>query len=293
MVDVLYDYQLAVALANESSEGNNAEIEMSYIQAVFRKHHITEDEYNLSIAHYSRDPKQMISITEQVSKRLAEELEGESKTDYARQDNEMSTDTMLVWDHRRGLILSAANSNRQEFDIPIRKKIASVTGKNAVRILFGFKSDWIYREGQKNGGIVMKVTFDNDSTTVKTETIREYGNSQGLSVVVPNGRSVKAVKIHLYQSALWQRYPQILSLRDLTLWAINTSFASTQTTKNDDDALEGDGDATKNESVATKGDSAAASSDDNAATTPHGTVNEDNHRPVPGGGELVNPKLRN
>ena len=78
MADVLYDYQLAVAMADEDGDLRKmAEKEYLYTQAVYRKYGITESQFNLSIAHYARNPKTLLAITEVVSKRYAEEIDEE------------------------------------------------------------------------------------------------------------------------------------------------------------------------------------------------------------------------
>lgn len=275
MIDVLYDYQLAIALASETSTdepGSVAEKEMKYTEAVFRKYKLTEDEFDLSFAHYARDPKQMMAITDAVSKRFNEEME-KSAAETRGAGAGRGSDTIVVWNNRRGTLLSANGTNHCEIDIP-KQALAKAKndGKSNLRILFGFQSSWVYREGQKAGGIVMNVTFDNDSTAVQSETIREFGRSQGVGVNVPEGRSVRAVKIHLYQSARWERYPQLLSLSNLSLWAIRTKKPSFGASQPEEKQSTTD----------------VVNPDDTESTPP---ADMDNNGPVPGGGERVNPKL--
>lgn len=220
MADVLYDYQLAVALSSElPAEGSLAEQEYKYTHAVFAKHKITEDEFNLSIAHYARDPKAMLEITNKVSERLTKEVQ-QSQDDVARQEQERfasQTDTIVVWENRSGTILTANGRNTFEQDIS-GKRIPKCD-----RLLLGFSASWVYREGVKNGNVMMMVTFDNDSICITTDNIREYDRSQGVSVKVPKGRKVKDVKVQFYQTAWWKKYPQIISLTDLSLWCIKFS----------------------------------------------------------------------
>lgn len=275
MIDVLYDYQLALALASETTDGESASVaenEMKYTQAVFRKYKLTEDEFNLSFAHYARDPKQMMAITEAVSKRFNEEME-KSAAETRNKTAEHSSDTMVVWENRRGTILAANGANRYEIEIP-KQALAKVKNKGDeyLRVLFGFQSNWICREGQKIGGVVLNVTFDNDSTAILTETIREYSRSQGVGVNVPEGRSVRAVTIHLYQSARWERHPQLLCLSNLSLWAIRTKKASS-----------GSGSRSEAHSSTDVSDPA-----DTESTPP---ADMDNDGPNPEGGERTTPKI--
>lgn len=220
MADVLYDYQLAVALSSElPAEGSLAEQEYKYTHAVFAKHKITEDEFNLSIAHYARDPKAMLEITNKVSERLTKEVQ-QSQDDVARQEQERfssQTDTIVVWENRSGTILTANGRNTYE------QHISGKSIPKCDRLLLGFSASWVYREGVKNGNVMMMVTFDNDSISITTDNIREYDRSQGVSVKVPKGRKVKDVKVQFYQTAWWKKYPQIISLTDLSLWCIKFS----------------------------------------------------------------------
>lgn len=217
MVDVLYDYQLAMALASENVQdgGKLAELEYQYTQAVFKKHGITDEEFRLSMAHYARNPKDMLAITEKVSQRIT----GDSKTtEQADNDNVFEKrDTLVLWENRQGLALTSNSNNHYEIDVPAKSL------KECNRLLFGFNTKWIYREGAKFGVCMLYVTFDNDSTATVTETIREFSKSQAISINIPQGRKAIKAKATIYQSAFWQKYPQVLSLSDLALWGIKTT----------------------------------------------------------------------
>lgn len=219
MADVLYDYQIALALAGEdvSQPGELAELEYRYTQAVFRKHKIDQNTFDLSLAHYARDPKSMLALTEKVSKRLTEE---EKKSQQFNDDagGVLKGDTTILWENRDGFVLTANGNNRREIDIPLKKSVL------CDRLLFGFEADWIYSEGgrSKSGGIVLQVKFDNDSVAVQAGQMRQFDKSQGLSVQVPKGRKVKSVKAYVVQSAFWENFTQLLSVRNLSVWAIKT-----------------------------------------------------------------------
>lgn len=218
MVDVLYDYQLAMALASENAhDGNLAELEYRYAQGVFKKHKISEGTFRISVAHYARDPKQMLAITNKVSERLTGEIkESAGKSGDGRFDG-MRTDTIVLWENRNGCVLTANYNNHVSYNIPAGSL------KPCERLLLGFEPMWIYREGAKSGGVIFTVKFDNDSVANRSETLREYGQSQGVSIDVPEGRHVKSVNVSIYQSARWQKYPQVLSLTNFSLWGIKTT----------------------------------------------------------------------
>lgn len=218
MVDVLYDYQLAISLSNENhNDSTHAATEYRYVQAVFAKHGIDEDVFNLSVAHYARNPKQLLEITQKVSERLMAEVEN----DHQKRDETISkaqdaqkSDTTIVWTNRPGAVLSANGDNILNINLS-GKQIPK-----ADQYMIGFKSSWVYREGGKMVALVVTSTYDNDSVSVRTESIREYDHSQGVSVYVPEKRRLKQINISFYQSASWQKYPQILSLSDIVVWGI-------------------------------------------------------------------------
>lgn len=215
MVDVLYDYQLAMALASEDAQdGKQAEMEYRYTQGVMKKYGITDDEYNISLAHYAREPKQMLAITEKVSKRFADEFEknGTSPSDDLPV---MSNDTAVVWKNNRGTILSANHNNHLHYTVPFQNEVS------CNRAVFSFKTNWIYREHQKNGGVLLTAVFDNDSTVTYSETIRDFTSKQDFSIPVPPERKLKNLEFHIYQSARWQKEPQILGISDLRVYAIS------------------------------------------------------------------------
>lgn len=219
MVDVLYDYQLALSLANENAkDGNLAELEYRYTQAVFRKHKIKSDEFDLSLAHYARNSKQMLDITNKVSKRLSDDVE--NSKDMHTTPNGVKTDTTVIWENRKGILLTANGRNHH---------MISLDGSQVIkcdRLMFGFKSSWLSQEGNKTGCVILSVKFDNDSTASRNDMIRQYDKSQGVSITIPEGRKVKDVKVYLHQSGRWFRNPQVLSISDLALWGIRTSSTS-------------------------------------------------------------------
>lgn len=213
MVDVLYDYQLALALANEEAhDGNLAEIEYRYTQGVMKKHGLTDDEFNLSLAHYARDPKQMLGITEKVSARLTGEIDGDAKN--VASSASVGRDTVIVWENRPGFVLTANSANHVHLEMPIANM------KRSDRMIFTFQSDWYCREGQKSAGVMLTAVFDNDSTATVTEIIREYNRDVSVSLFVPESRKLKSFDVDIYQSSSWMKFPQVLSVSNLALWGI-------------------------------------------------------------------------
>lgn len=213
MVDVLYDYQLALALAAEDTdEGKLAETEYRYTQAVFRKHQITDQEFQLSIAHYARDPRMMLDITKSVTKRFEEQ--GEQYAQNVATEEGAKHDTVVLYRRMGGVVLTANGHNRHSVSINVPKNI------NSDHLLVSYRARWIYREGVKAGTLIITTEYDNDSTARRVEPVREYGLSQGVSLLVPQGRRITTVKLDFIQGARWAKFQQVLSLDNIALRAI-------------------------------------------------------------------------
>lgn len=214
MVDVLYDYQLAMALAAEDTpEGKLAETEYRYTQAVFRKHSITDQEFQLSVAHYARDPKTMLDITKRVTRRFEEQ--GDLAAAIPTPDGQQH-DTLVLYRNTGGAVLTANGHNRHTTTIAIPSK------PTIDQLLVSFRSRWISREGLKSATVLVTTTFDNDSTARRVEAVREYGTSQGITVPVPPGRKAQTLTLHFLLAAPYSKVQNVVALDDVALRAITT-----------------------------------------------------------------------
>lgn len=217
MEEVLYDYELAQALARESATPDSAGIlEYKYTQAVFDKHGITSEQFDRSLGRYSRDHKKMLALTRAVEKRFEDELKNGKATLDAERRNQfaMQTDTVIVWENEGGVLLDANGCNQYAVHID---------GSNlhdCERVSFGLKTNWIYSDGQRLATAVLSVVYDNDSIDVHTQKLRDDNHVQSVSAYLSTKRSVKDINIRVYQNAPWAKYMQKLSLHDMFLWSI-------------------------------------------------------------------------
>lgn len=69
MEDILYDYHIARAMGEEIPH-NDSYKRVLYVDAVFRKHGITEAQFDTSMVWFSRNPTVIAEIYERVNKRL-------------------------------------------------------------------------------------------------------------------------------------------------------------------------------------------------------------------------------
>lgn len=219
MADVLYDYNMANGLASEIGSGDSAAIlQYKYTQAVFAKHGITAGEFEMSMAHYARDPKALASLSKEIEERLNKEIEVEQENaEMERQEQfAQQNDTISAWENRKGVLLSATGNNT--FTHVVKGK--DLQGGN--RLIFSLKTNWVYKESNRLGVMVLALTYDNDSTEIRTEVIRESIRPQSVFVSVPEKRKVKEARLKVVQGAGWRKDPQFLSLRDMVLWSIKS-----------------------------------------------------------------------
>lgn len=219
LAEVLYDYHLANGLASQVATGDSVAIlQYKYSQAVLAKHGLTVDEFDMTMAHYARDPKAMAKLAKGIEKRFNEEIEAEQEANDAIRKEKFAqqTDTISAWENRKGAILSANGNNI--FTHTVKGK--DLKGGN--RIVFSAKTNWLYKESNRVGVMSVKITYDNDSTELHTEVIREGRKAQNVFVILPEERKVKDIRLQVIQCAGWRKEPQMLSLKDMVLWSIKT-----------------------------------------------------------------------
>ena len=99
MADVLYDYHMAKSMIRENGVGND-EMKQAYMEYVYQKHNITEEVFDSSLAWYSRNPDAMMSVYDQIFKRM-DKVNTDIKDRIAERDNQMSAsisgDSVNLW----------------------------------------------------------------------------------------------------------------------------------------------------------------------------------------------------
>lgn len=219
MEDVLYDYQLAQALAREEASADSVAIlEYQYSQAVFTKHGITSSQFERSLGRYSRDHKKMLALTKAVEQRFEDEVKAESDALAADRRNKFAqqTDTLIVWENQEGVILDVNGRNTFVVDIPGKEF------EGCDRVSFGVNTAWVYRESQRVAMAVLSVIYDNDSVDVHTQAIRDERHIQSVNAYINQQRKVKNVMVRVYQNSPWADYMQKLALTNMFVWSIKS-----------------------------------------------------------------------
>lgn len=170
MEDILYDYHIAMAMADNEGSGNRDVNMIAYRQAVLRKHGYTEAQFEESMKYYVRHADRLHDIYENLTTRMSKEAKSQGTLDSEIGDIDHTTlsgDTTNVWKGTRGFLLSPI--------VPENKYTFSLKADTAYhvgdRLMLSFDSQFIIQEGARNAVAVMAVTLKNDSVVSLTERI--------------------------------------------------------------------------------------------------------------------------
>lgn len=203
MENILYDYQLAQALAGARSD-SVAYYERYYVGLVLEKYGLTAQQFDEAVAYYSGHAEVLGKIYNRINERLAEASPGGGQTEnaYAKMLNAKG-DTLNLWHERDTYVLSATGQNRMEFSIPVDTAVQA-----GDRLLFEFTPRWLYREGQKEAIICMALHYKGDSVAVVTNQIYSSAR-QGVTLHVAD-KPLERITGFVYQQATWSSSPKLL-----------------------------------------------------------------------------------
>lgn len=175
MESLLYDYHMATSLGYELSYSEGYKKE-AYIDYVFRKHHVTEAEFDSSMVWYTRHSDVLLGIYDNLQKRLKAE-EGNMKLQVAKRNNQisvsMSGDTVDVWQDRTLYWLTSSPlTNKVVFDLK-----ADTTFKPHDALML--EADLLFMPQNRASGATvamgMSFGFANDSTQGVVRTMSYPG----------------------------------------------------------------------------------------------------------------------
>ena len=203
MENILYDYQLAQALAGARSD-SVAYYERYYVGLVLEKYGLTAQQFDEAVAYYSGRAEVLGKIYNRINERLAEAAPsgGTTENAYAKMLNAKG-DTLNLWHERDTYVLSATGQNRMEFSIPVDTAVQA-----GDRLLFEFTPHWLYREGQKEATICMALHYKGDSVAVVTNQIYSSAR-QGVTLHVDD-KPLERITGFVYQQASWSSSPKLL-----------------------------------------------------------------------------------
>ena len=190
MEDILYDYHLAVAMAQNSNASDMQR--KSWQLAVLKKHGVSEQEFDRSMAYYMRHTERLQTIYEHLADRMGQEARslGASDAELSQYGSIASRgDTTNVWPGRKTLMLSTfAPYNKYTFEL----KVDTAYHKGD-RLVLSYDALFLLQEGMRNLTVGLIVTFANDSTVQQVQEVAS-DMRQTLSVEDRDSIGIKRVR---------------------------------------------------------------------------------------------------
>ena len=108
MENVLYDFHIAEAMANDNSRQDGDAAMITYREAVFKKHGITAAEFDSSMVYYMRHTKLLHDIYVELGDRLTAEAQamGADVSELNSLGDMVSSDTANIWKGPSAMVLS-------------------------------------------------------------------------------------------------------------------------------------------------------------------------------------------
>lgn len=168
MEDILYDYHLAQGMADLGDSVQ--EKRYIYVQSVFRKYDITEEEFDSSMVWYSGHASYLKEIYARINERFDAEAKalgvGTKATNiYAKLTNK--GDTANIWMEKDFFLLKPATiDNRMNF---LMEADSSFYPGDV--FLWRFKPRFVYKDGTREAYAGLTVRFENDSVLSTTQRL--------------------------------------------------------------------------------------------------------------------------
>jgi hypothetical protein len=180
MEDILYDYHLADAMAQQA-DGGYAKNAVAYRAAVLKKHDVSQSDFDSSMVYYMRHTDQLHTMYQHISDRMQEEADklGAGSTGGVTAQG----DSADVWNGERSFVLIPNEPfNLYSFDL----KTDTTFHKGDI-LLLNFKSDFIFQDGMRDGVVMLAVTLGNDSVA---SSVTHISSSMASSVQIADNDSL-------------------------------------------------------------------------------------------------------
>lgn len=186
MEDVIYDIHLSQSISDQQHNDGYLENETTsraYREAVYRKYHITEAQWDSSFNYYCKHADVLHDIYENVAERLRNDVIAVGGDVTLSGD---ADDTLNVWNAESHFVLMQKEPyNLQTFDI----KGDSLFKEGEV-ITLSYNPQFIFQDGSRDLVVLLAVTFGNDSVAVNTR----HCSTDGITKVVINDDKYLGIK---------------------------------------------------------------------------------------------------
>lgn len=179
MEQILYDYHLAQSMA-ECGDGDVEKNRYLYVQQVFRKHGVSEKEFDESMVWYSSHSTYLQEIYKHITSRYENEGRGMGIGVSESEINARLSadgDTANIWGGERMLLLlNRPDANLRTFVI---KGDSTFRGDDNFRLTYD--ANFVTQNGTNEAFSLLYVTYTNDSVAFSSQRVAgNYGIQQNL-----------------------------------------------------------------------------------------------------------------
>lgn len=185
MEDILYDYHLADAMAQQA-EGGYVKNAVAYRAAVLKKYDITQSEFDSSMVYYMRHTDELHTIYQHISDRMQDEANKVGASSMTA--GVASGDSANVWNGEKSLVLIP----NEPYNLYTFNLQADTTFHKGDQLILNFKSDFIFQDGMRDGIVMLAVTLGNDSVT---SSVMHLSSSMASSLQIADNDSLGIKKI--------------------------------------------------------------------------------------------------
>lgn len=214
--EILYDYHMAQAMAESNTADSLAFRRYSYVSAVFRKHGVTEAEFDSTMIWYSAHANYLNDIYKRLHERYSAEVAllgaVTGKTDHFA-GLDAQGDTANIWpEHSFRVLKPRPLQDRLSFTLA-----ADTTFRRGDVLLWRFDPRYVFPRGGKNEAYVgLYVEYDNDSTAGITRRIYS-GNRVEIRAGGDSLHDIRAVGGFVYYKPTNAEGNYLLVLQDMML----------------------------------------------------------------------------
>ncbi len=196
MEDILYDYHLSQAAADNGDFNNANYNKRLYFYALLKKYDLTEAEFDKSMEYYERHADMLREIYDGLNKRLQAEAGESAKEENSGKLVHLSAngDTAIVWRGSSQFLLSQAPFNKITFYIK-----ADSTYHVGDSFDLSFDTQFIFEDGMRDAIAMLAVRYDNDSVASQNMHISSATHSR-VSVMPDDKHKIKEIRGFIFLS---------------------------------------------------------------------------------------------
>ena len=206
MADILYEYHVAQAMARCEYSDSTELVRERLTQAVFRRHGISQADFDSSLVYYYGHVNKLKEIYVRVNERMADEARalGASVGDMHRYSQfSESGDTANIWNETTNVLLMPRPTvNRFDFTVS-----ADTTFMLGDSFLFQFVTEYVYQNGSRDAVVNIAAVYEGDSVRQTNAHISVPGISQ-VRIPANRDRQLRQLRGFIYLAAEEERTDQ-------------------------------------------------------------------------------------